>query len=68
MQRVDPGFAGLHPALPWKAMRGVRNQLVHGYFDINLDLVWTTVTRDLPAVILGVEALVGALKGPFGPE
>jgi uncharacterized protein with HEPN domain len=46
LQRVDPDFAGLHPALPWKAMRGVRNQLVHGYFDINLDLVWTTVIRD----------------------
>jgi uncharacterized protein with HEPN domain len=68
LQRVDADFLERHPALPWRAMRGVRNHLVHGYFDINLDLVWMTVTRDLPPVIAGVEALVGGSIGPLAPE
>jgi uncharacterized protein with HEPN domain len=33
--------------VPWRAIIGMRNRLVHGYFDINKDVVWTTVTHDL---------------------
>jgi uncharacterized protein with HEPN domain len=29
----------------------MRNRLVHAYFDIDLDIVWTTVTEDLPALV-----------------
>jgi uncharacterized protein with HEPN domain len=32
----------MHPAVPWHSMRGMRNRIVHGYFDINLDVVWET--------------------------
>ena len=28
-----------HPEVPWKAMKGLRNRLIHGYFNINLDIV-----------------------------
>jgi uncharacterized protein with HEPN domain len=30
----------------------MRNRLIHGYFDINLDIVWKTVTKELPRLIL----------------
>ena len=33
------GFAESHKQLPWRAMRGMRNRMAHGYFDINLDVV-----------------------------
>jgi uncharacterized protein with HEPN domain len=36
-------FADSHPEVPWRSMRGMRNRIAHGYFDINLDLVWETV-------------------------
>lgn len=36
-------FADSHPEVPWCSMRGMRNRIAHGYFDINLDLVWETV-------------------------
>ena len=36
----------------------MRNRLVHAYFDINLDLVWDTVTDDLPPLIATLEAIV----------
>ena len=34
--------------LPWAAVIGMRNRLVHAYFDINRDILWTTVRESLP--------------------
>jgi uncharacterized protein with HEPN domain len=46
-----PGFADLHPAVPWRSMRGMRNRIAHGYFDIDLDVVRDTMETALPALI-----------------
>jgi uncharacterized protein with HEPN domain len=45
-----PDFAEQHPEFPWKQMRGMRNRMTHGYFEINLDIVWDTVRQSLPAL------------------
>jgi uncharacterized protein with HEPN domain len=39
------------PAIPWADIIGMRHRLIHGYFDINLDIVWTTVTQELPGLL-----------------
>lgn len=52
--RLYPAFADKHPQLPWKQMRGMRNRMAHGYFDINLEIVWETMCNDLP----GLEATI----------
>jgi uncharacterized protein with HEPN domain len=39
----SPEFAAAHANIPWKQMRGMRNRMAHGYFEINLDVVWDTV-------------------------
>jgi uncharacterized protein with HEPN domain len=36
------------PDLPWSSIIGMRNRLVHAYFDIDHDILWTTVTRVVP--------------------
>lgn len=41
-------FAAAHPGIPWQQMRGMRNRMAHGYFDINIDVVWDTVESSLP--------------------
>jgi uncharacterized protein with HEPN domain len=46
-----PEFAGLHPDVPWRNMRGMRNRIAHGYFDINLEVVWDTVQSALPDLL-----------------
>jgi uncharacterized protein with HEPN domain len=51
-------FVQAHPEVPWQSMRGIRNRMVHGYFDINLDVVWDTVQQDLPLLKQQVEALL----------
>lgn len=43
-----PEFTDAHPEVPWRSMRGMRNRIAHGYFDINLDVVWETVQTALP--------------------
>lgn len=43
-----PDFVTKYPQVQWKSMRGMRNRLAHGYFDINLDVVWETVKQALP--------------------
>ena len=45
---VSTDFREKRPQIPWKKMIGLRNRLIHGYFDINLDIVWDTVVEDLP--------------------
>jgi uncharacterized protein with HEPN domain len=45
-----PELVAHHPEVDWKGMRGMRNRLAHGYFEINLDLVWDTVQLSLPAL------------------
>lgn len=50
-------FIDAHPDLPWHAMRGMRNRIAHGYFDINLDVVWDTVQSALPELIKQLSGL-----------
>jgi len=45
------GFRQKYSELPWKSMAGMRDRLIHGYFDVNLDVVWKTVTNDLQPLI-----------------
>lgn len=44
-------FVGRFPDIPWKSMKGMRNRMAHGYFDINLDVVWDTVHLSLPDLL-----------------
>ena len=44
--------------IPWADIVGMRNRLVHGYFDVNLLRVWETVERDIPRLIVQLEGLV----------
>ena len=46
-----PDFANAKTAIPWRGIRGMRNRIAHGYFDIDLHVVWTTVQTELPALI-----------------
>jgi uncharacterized protein with HEPN domain len=56
-----PEFAAAHPQVPWHSMRGMRNRIAHGFFDINLDVVWETVQTALPALL---QQLPGAAPEP----
>ena len=44
-------FANTHAQVPWRSMRGMRNRIAHGYFDIDLEVVWETVQSALPTLL-----------------
>ncbi len=50
-------FAQSHPEVPWRSMRGMRNRIAHGYFDMNLDVVWDTVQSALPTLLKQLSAV-----------
>ena len=54
---ISEEFRDSHPDLPWNKMVGMRDRLIHGYFDVNLDVVWETVTQDLPSLIAQLEKI-----------
>jgi uncharacterized protein with HEPN domain len=49
--RVSTPFRDAHPEIRWRAATGMRNRLIHGYDRVDLDLLWETVTEDLPPLI-----------------
>lgn len=50
-----PEFTALHPELPWRNMRGMRNRIAHGYFNIDFNVVWDTVKMALPPLIQALQ-------------
>lgn len=49
-------FTQAHAQLPWHSMRGMRNRITHGYFDINLNVVWDTLQTALPDLLMQLPA------------
>jgi uncharacterized protein with HEPN domain len=54
-------FLTKHPDVPWRNMRGMRNRIAHGYFDIDLDVVWETVQTALPELLARITAIRASL-------
>lgn len=50
-------FIADNPEIPWRGMRGMRNRVAHGYFGVNLDVVWDTTQTALPDLLLLLERL-----------
>lgn len=50
------------PEVEWPKVIGMRNVLVHGYFDIDLDIVWEAASRDAPALKHSIEQLLRRLE------
>ena len=50
-------FTEMHSQMPWRSMRGMRNRIAHGYFDINLDVVWDTLQTALPEMLRQLPAV-----------
>jgi uncharacterized protein with HEPN domain len=59
---VSPEMQQQRPEIPWRRMTGLRNRLIHGYFNVNLDIVWETVREDLPPLVERLARLLDDLE------
>ena len=50
------------PQIPWPNIIGMRNRLIHAYFDVNLEILWKTVTEDLTGLIDELEKILPSNK------
>jgi uncharacterized protein with HEPN domain len=57
-RRVSEKTRQTLPAIPWAAINGMRNRLVHEYDEIDLDVVWSTVVNSLPILIAELQKVV----------
>lgn len=47
---VTSDFQDAHPDTPWKKIKGMRNYIIHEYFQVDDIVVWEVATKDLPAL------------------
>ena len=59
--RVSPEGRSWCPGLAWPKITGMRNRLVHGYDEVDLEVLWQTLEQDLPPLIVELEE--GLLRG-----
>ncbi len=57
---VPEAIRQLHPEVDWHRMRGMRNLIVHEYYRVDLEIVWTTVQEDLPIARKQLQGLLEA--------
>lgn len=55
---------GRAAGIPWPAIVGMRNRIIHAYFDVNTDVVWKTVTEEIPALVPKLKAVLGSRTTP----
>lgn len=56
------GVVERYPDLPWNSMKGMRNRIAHGYFEVDLRIIWGTVRKDLPNLRTEVTRIIESLE------
>lgn len=62
IERYHAEFAAAHPEVPWTVVYAMRNRVAHGYFKVDLDMVWKTIHSDLPELHTQIKQLHNQIK------
>lgn len=62
-RNIPPEITAANPDIPWDEMRGIRNIVVHEYFGVSHDILWSTVTDDLPPLVPILERILAERTG-----
>ena len=56
--RISKETQNQHSDIPWQKMIGIRNRLIHGYDFVDYDILWITITKNLPILIEKIEEIL----------
>jgi len=59
--RMPPEDRDRYPQIPWPQIIGLRHRLIHAYDQVDFDILWEIVTRDLPPLVAELERIVSAI-------
>jgi len=57
-KNVSGGLKREYSQIPWKELAGVRDRLIHHYFGVNYDIVWTIAIEELPRHLIDIEEML----------
>jgi uncharacterized protein with HEPN domain len=63
-QRIDEPHKARHPEINWTSIAGMRNVLLHDYFEVDFEAVWDVAVRDLPPLDKAMRPIITALDQP----
>lgn len=66
VQRVDQHHKREHPEIDWKSIAGMRNVLVHDYFEVDFETVWQVLEQDLGPLQAAIQAILFEIEKPPG--
>jgi uncharacterized protein with HEPN domain len=56
--KVSQETKNMSEKIPWQDIIDMRNHLIHAYFDVDLDIVWDTILKDLPPLVEALEEII----------
>ena len=63
-KKVPDSLKSRYPEIPWKDVAGTRDKLIHGYFDVDLEIVWRSLLEDLPPLRRTIARMLEDLETP----
>ena len=67
-KRLPEDLRRRYPDIPWKGMSGMRDRIIHGYDDVDLQIVWDVVKRDIPQIKPKIEKILMDYEGNSSSE
>jgi uncharacterized protein with HEPN domain len=61
-KNITPGFRLKYPQIDWRGFAGLRDIIIHQYFGIDYEIVWKTVTEEVPEALLAINKIIAYLQ------
>ena len=63
VKQLSDAIRTKQPTIPWKEIAGTRDRLIHGYFGVNIDIIWEIATIDIPKLKAEIEEIKNEISG-----